>query len=1151
MLGRAMEVDAEVRRGFVERECAQDTALKDRVLGLLAAAVRSERFLEKPALEAVARNGAAKGAGQGTVGAIPDAVGEYLVVGVLGAGGMATVYEAIQEEPRRRVALKVMHQWMLSPEAYQRFKFETQALARLSHPGIAQIYEVGAARIGHPAPAPFFAMELVVGAMTMTEYARRHGLGRREKLVMFASVCDAVHHGHQHGIIHRDLKPANILVDDQGRAKVIDFGVARATDGAESPTAMIGAAGLVGTLAYMSPEQCGSAGPGVTSGGAGGNDVDIRSDVYSLGVVLYELICGRVPVDVSGLSIPGALRAITMDAPRPPELGDGRGGRVEDPSARNLTAVMLRALAKEPGRRYDSASALASDVRRVLAHQPVEARPPGLVDQFRLLARRHRALVTAGIVIAASIAVVAGVSTVFAVRLSQEVKRRGEAEVAALHERDEARWKTYTAQIAGALAAMRTGEFLQMRSRLAEANHVGRGWEWGFLARISDPSESTILAHDDMVLDMAVTPDGQRLATIAADGSVRTWEARSLAPIAESPPTGVRGHAIAFWPDGSRVVTGDGAGVVRLLDTDNLGTLAVVCETGSQIRGVAVLQRREGAGGALVCVANQRGDGGMWTAAGLKVGEFPGEQPGGTQGVWVSPDQRFVATSNDAGHVWIRRASDLEAVHRFRFPGTVHQVRISADGRLAAAAGGSARVMVWNLSDGSLAHELQATMGVGTVRSVAFSDDGTMLVAGLVHRGIVVVDLRDGRVMGELGGHAEAVAGLVFQDDDRRLISASWDGTIRTWLTGEITTPAGTHRLEGHQDHVIGIAFSPDGSLLASASTDETLRLWDPVLGEPVAVLRPTNEALYTLAFSPDGRMIAAGGTGEFVALIDADTGTVIDRLGGHGRGAAHVSFDATGRRLAVGCQDGTAHVWDLATRTQELVLEGHSARVNSVRFSPDGTRLGTGSRDGTVRIWDAGSGRELHVCTGHSSDVFAVLFSPDGSCLYSGSRDQSVRVWDVASGRWRATLGGHGQYVTSLAMSADRTRLAAGSWFGQIVLFDVATGDQIATFRAHDSAIRGVAFSPDGRWLASSAYDGSVRLHDSATRDDADAARARTLTARGEASRRIDGLLAGRTLDAQQARTMLDQAEDGVREQMRKEVLMRLNAESERSGGS
>lgn len=373
---RALRLDAGERDALAREACLGDEALLERVRRLLRAADRSAGFLETPALASHSLESAP--ASQ------PDAVGNYLVVGVLGAGGMATVYEAVQENPHRRVAIKVMRQSVTSPEALLRFRLEAQTLARLRHPGIAQIYEAGAAPLGQPTPSPFFAMELVPEALPITRYARERRLPLRERLEIFASVCDAALHGHQNGVIHRDIKPANVLVGPDGRAKLIDFGIARSAErGAPSITGDSDARRLIGSLQSMSPEQC-----------ADPTSIDVRSDVYSLGALLYELVTDRPAHNLAQCSIPQAVRIIA-------EVDPARAGSIAPQARGDLEAIIAKAMEKDRERRYAGAAALAADVRRFLSNQPIEARRSTMPEQVRKFARRNPPLAVA---IAAAVA---------------------------------------------------------------------------------------------------------------------------------------------------------------------------------------------------------------------------------------------------------------------------------------------------------------------------------------------------------------------------------------------------------------------------------------------------------------------------------------------------------------------------------------------------------------------------------------------------------------------------------------------------------------------------------------------------------------------------------------------------------------------------
>lgn len=1090
---KALSLDPAEREAMVVEACAGDDKVLNRVRRLLSMADRSTGFLDTPAL---ARHETP----------VPDVVGTYLVVGVLGVGGMATVYEAVQESPNRRVAVKVMHHSMTHTDALLRFRLETQTLARLVHPGIARIYEAGTAQLGQSGPTPFFAMELVPDALSITEYARKHNLALGERLKMFAAVCDAVTYGHQNGIIHRDLKPANVLVGSDGIAKVIDFGIARSTrDDLPSLTRTADATRLIGTLNYMSPEQCDAHA-----------DIDTRVDVYSLGVMLYELVSGHLPYDLSNLPIPAAVQRIVHEPPRRPDLP--RSHPYGD-----LWAIVFKSLEKQPDRRYASVAGLAADVRRLLDFKAIEARPPGLAHQFRLFAKRHRTFVAAGLVLSVGIVILAAASTVFAVRLAREAHQRELAEGLVTRERDAARWQAYVAQMSGALSAMKADEYQQLRTRLAAVTYQPRGWEWGFLSRLADRSVSTVEAHDGMIQDFASNHDQTRFVTAGDRGSVRLWDQSFRKPLASfESETGARMLSAAFTSDGRSVVCGDAHGSVQLLDGDSLQKLGVLTQMSGAVRAVVGLPGRR------VAVADANGSCGIIDIDAAQRTPLSDDQPGGVQGLSVSPDGKLLATFNDEGSLWLRDSRSGTPSLKLAFGGRINMARFNGDSSMVAAAGEGGRVLIWNTSTGLLSREIQATQGINTVQSLAISNDGSMLAVGLVHRDIIVYSLLDGHTIGKLGGHTDAVSGVVFRSGDNLLTSTSWDKTIRDWRTDEIASPTGVTTLTGHQGWVRAIAASPDGSTIVSASQDGDLRFWNPDLRQSFARISPGHGSLLAVDYSPDGKFIALACADRAIQLRDACSGTVVREWTEADHQIASLAFDPTGERLVLGKENGSVRVWDIKNGQEKHVMLGHSARVNAVRFSPDGSVIASASRDGDVRLWSAATGVELHRLPDHGIDVFAVLFSPDGRRVFSGARDQSVIVWDVSSGSKVATLKGHGQSVTCLALSPDATRLAAGSWFGEIVLFDVNTFDQIASFRGHDAAIRGIRFSPDGRWLISCSYDSTVRLFDSATREQAVAASQRSHDAFVTAQRTVGSLRHSTPADsAALLRGLLDQGLD------------------------
>ena len=1093
------------RDAFLTQACAGDASLRQQVDALLVGYEKAGSFLDK----------AAGPLGPGGTHIVPitekagDKIGRYKLLQQIGEGGCGVVYMAEQEEPvRRRVALKVIKLGMDTKQVVARFEAERQALALMDHPNIARVLDAGATDTGRP----YFVMELVRG-VRITEFCDQQKLSTHDRLELFLRICSAIQHAHQKGIIHRDLKPSNVLVtiiDGTPVPKVIDFGIAKATNqqSLTDKTLFTAFEQFIGTPAYMSPEQAEMSGV----------DIDTRSDIYSLGVLLYELLTSQQPFDAGELArsgLDGIRRTLRdQEPPRPStrlntlaqaELTTvARARHTEAPKLVHLVRgdldwVVMKCLEKDRARRYETANSLAADIQRHLTHEPVVARPPSVAYRFSRLVRRNQlAFAAAGAVAVALLSglILASWQAVRARNAEQQARRAAHAERSlseqARTDRDRAtraeadaqvkavvakdawaaaRRNAYAAEINVALQALAENNLgrardLLDRQRPKAGEEDLRGFEWRYLWKQCHGDELETF-HDDAAHGAAFSPDAKWFACSGGNIFVRETASRKIVARLRSPAT-----SLSFSPSAKLLASAHDSGV-KLWNT----------ETWQEARSLPDTTHgcRFSPDGRWL-VTGAPGGWRLWnTQTWQPAGDCAGKPPTwhGRNAIAFSPDGQFLVTGDSdvfeiADHLRVWRLPGLEELPAIRFGGfgggiPLTSVAFSADGQQLIVGHWTGRLVVWDFANRKVLATPQEH--TGSVTAIALAADGKSFTTTSTDRTVIVWDAATLKPLVRLRGHVSEVWAGALSPDGSMVISCSADDTEKLWSTG---TRHNDTELDGP---ALLLGFLDGGRHLVSLSTDSVC-MWTPESGARVDF--PVPPSLRTIKglngksydIKPTEPLYAVGRSDGSIELWPLTMDAKAITWPAHDDGVGAVAFSADGKQLATSSAMGEVKIWDPATRRQIVRIEPVDRRLFCLQFSADGRTLAGAGASSRVWVWDAATGRQILKLGDHGQAVFAVAFSPDGRLLVTTAMPtDEARLWELPSGQLLATLKGHVQGVIAVAFTPDGKTLATASHDRKVKLWNVATHQELATFplAAHLLSAR---FSPDGRALAIGCLD-------------------------------------------------------------------------------
>lgn len=1024
------------RAKILDARCSEDAELKSEVLKLLSAVAKSSDFIEKQDFIPVKDFLDAEQNDK----LIGKKIGAYRLKTLLGRGGMGAVYLASRiDDFEKEVAVKIIPPFENRRQSAENFRRERQILARLEHPFIAQILDGGTADDG----TPYLVMEFVDG-LPLNEFCRANELSNREKLLLFQDVCRAVTFAHQNFIVHRDLKTNNILIAKDGTPKLLDFGIAKllnaeTIDFSENKT--IEAAAL--TPEYASPEQI------------NGENITAASDVYSLGVVLYEILTGKRPHDFRGKSLAEILKIIeTKDAIAPSAIPNSKF-QISDSE---LDLIVLKSLAKSRTERYQTVEEFRGDLENYLNNLPISARPPTAFYRFQKYVKRHK---FEAVIATVFVLILFGwlVTAILQTRNAENQARQN-------------RRAAYSAEMILAANEYENANLNRLREIVEKYQPTNgaedlRGFEWYFLNNLlNPPTKIASFKHADEVWNAEFSPDGKFIATACNDNKAYVWNVANGQKIETAEQRGA--WKVSFFPDGTLFAVASSSNsnpIVKIYETATAKEIFALKGHTKRIRAID-----------------------------------------------VSPDGKAIATGSQDGNIIIWNAETGAELKRFSFATPqkgveFYDVQFSKNGDKLAVLGSETLVVLdtatWEKKQADVNKFLDKNVFLNGWK-VVFSPLEKTLAIGTFNGDVAFLEAETFEILRVLKIHQSNVKSLAFSADGKTLVTGSGDRTVKfvDVQTGEIV-----NELRGHFSGVHEVAFSPDGTKLATASADFNLNFWNTeAVSKANAILTnasffafaenaenlfgwsnssfevsnwnssqkkknwsvKTNINAFSADFSAAGNRLVFGERDGFITLFDAADGREIRRTKTHERNIYAIAFSPDGTKILAGYEDGLIKYFDTASGAEIFAFQASADIIKTAAFALDGKIFAIGGNDKLVRLFDAQSGKEIAVLGGNTKPLYKITFSADGKYLAAVGADDTARIWRVDDRKLIYELSGMSAGIFAVAFSPDGKRLATASDVGVIRLWNTETGEQVLAFTASQKQINHLKFSADGKTLMS-----------------------------------------------------------------------------------